>query len=256
MNKHIDNIKHHQIKISKNTKEYDRRGQCSTWFFIKWQTVFYLSIRFGTICDWFWESYYFVFGDVITLIIVSFGVIFVGDIDPFYAWPWYSFSGFFILRCARWQKFFQLRINRNGNLTPSSCSLLLCLSRYFPQGKTLLPMHYYHDLALLYSPLIGQHRSRDLNTGLWLVRAQYTVSVCLCLLALTSDWSSTNQLKLLLARATADWTTWPLIGRYKSCDLNTWYLILIGHHCFRLLPKKWLSLDSMERRQGQVSHWW
>ena len=140
------------------------------------------------IFDWFWESYYFVFGDVITLIIVSFGVIFVGDIDPFYAWPWYSFSGFFILRCARWQKFFQLRINRNGNLTPSSCSLLLCLKVLSSRkdsaayallswlGTSLLASDWPTQITWPeYWPLIGQGTvhgqclSLSASSHLWLV---------------------------------------------------------------------------------------
>ena len=69
-----------------------------------------------------------------------------------------------------------------------------------------------------YRPLIGRYRSRDLNAGLWLVGAQYRVSVCLCLLALVSDWLGTNQLKLLLVKATADWTTRPVIGPNSSRD--------------------------------------
>ena len=105
----------------------------------------------------------------------------------------------------------------------NSVFLLIIVSQgTFLKERLCLPMqHYYHDLALLYLPLIGPQRSRDLNTGLWLVMAQYTVSVCLCLLELSSDWSSTNLLELWLAKATADWTARPLIGQNKSRDLNT-----------------------------------
>ena len=56
-----------------------------------------------------------------------------------------------------------------------------------------------------YRPLIGQYKSCDLNTDLWLVQTDQVTSM------LASGWS-----RLI---------TWPeyrpLIGHYKSCDLNT-----------------------------------
>ena len=84
-----------------------------------------------------------------------------------------------------------------------------------------------------YWPLIGQYRSRDLNTGVWLVNTGHvTLILEYCSLINTGLWLvNTGRVTLILA---CDWSTqvtwpeyWPVIGQYKSRDLNTGLLLVL-----------------------------